>query len=130
MLEHEALRRVVDEDLDPFLFGVLQLPGRRLEVAARAAGHDLDVPAAQSPRRAAAVHGGVADADDQDPLADLVDVLERDRLEPVDPDVDVGARLGAAGELQILAARRAAADEDGVVSAPPEAFCMLVTGEL
>src|SRR5438874_1835518 len=77
----------------------------------RAAGHDLDVAAAQPARGAAAVHRGVADPDDQDPLADLVDVLERDRFQPVDPDVDVGARLGASREHQILAARGPAADE-------------------
>src|SRR5262249_10231461 len=61
----EALGRVVDDDLDLFFLGVLELPGRRLEVLARAAGHDLDVGRAQALRSAAAVHGGVADPDDE-----------------------------------------------------------------
>ena len=50
--------------------GVLELPRRRLEVLARPARHDLDVVAAEPLRRAAAVHRGVADADDQHALAD------------------------------------------------------------
>ena len=46
---------------------------------------------AEAQRGAAAVHRGVADADDQHALADLVDVAEGDRLEPVDADVDAVA---------------------------------------
>ena len=72
---------------------------------------------AETQRGAAAVHGGVANADDQHLLADLVEVLERHRLEPVDADVDVGAAFGAAGELELLALGRAAADEHRVETA-------------
>ena len=113
VLDHEALGRVIDDDLDAFFLGVLQFPGRGLEVAARAARHHLDVFAAQPARRAAAIHGGVADADDQNLLADRIDVAEGDRLQPVDADVDA-IGIVAAGDLEILAARRAAADEDRV----------------
>jgi hypothetical protein len=42
-------------------------------------------------RRAAAVHRGVAAAEHDDALADLVDVAEGHRRQPVDADVDVRA---------------------------------------
>ena len=113
VLDHEALRRVIDDDLDAFFLGVVQLPGRRFEVPARAARHHLDVLAAQTARRPAAIHRRVADADDQHLLADRIDVSEGDRLQPIDPDVDA-IRVVAAGDVEILAARRAAADEDSV----------------
>ncbi len=90
VLDDEALGRVVHDDLDALFLGVLELPRRGLEVLARSPRHDLDVGAAEAPRRAAAVHGGVADADDQDPLADRLDVTEGHRLEPVDADEDAG----------------------------------------
>ncbi len=105
---------VVHEDVDLLFLGVLQLPGRRLEELAPAARHDLHVLAAQAARRPAAVHGRVADADDQDALADLVDVAERHPGQPVDADVDAVARLVPSGKVQLLAARRAGADEHGV----------------
>ena len=113
VLDHEALGRVVDDDLDAFFFGVLQLPGRRFEEAARPARHHFDVFAAQPARGAAAIHGRIADADDQNPFADRVDVAEGDGFQPVDADVDA-VRIVAAGDIEILAARRAAADEDRV----------------
>ena len=47
----------------------------------------------------------VADADDQNALADLLDMAEGDRLEPGNADVDIGGRLVAAGQLQVLALR-------------------------
>ncbi len=50
-------------------------------------------------------------------LADRLDVIERHRLEPVDADVNVlldGGRGAAAGQVEVLAFRRAAADEDCV----------------
>ncbi len=101
------------------LLGVLELPGRGLEVGAGAAGHDLDVLAAEAPRGAAAVHGGVADADDEHALLDRGDVAEGDAVEPVDADVDL-VRVVAAGDLQVLAPGGAGADEDGVELAAVE----------
>ena len=68
-------------------------------------------------RRAAAVHGRVADTDDQHLLADGLDVLEGHRLEPGDADVDVGGAFGAAGQLEFLALGRAGADEHGIEAA-------------
>src|SRR5207253_2466142 len=63
--DHEPLGRVVFDDLDPFLFRVLELPRRRLEVRPRSARDDSRVGASESARCAAAVHRGIADADDQ-----------------------------------------------------------------
>ena len=80
------------------------------------ARHHLDIAGAEPQRGAAAIHRGIADADDQHPLADTLDVIEGHRLQPVDADVDVGRRRFAAGQLEILAARRAAADEHRVVA--------------
>src|SRR5579872_4213674 len=103
ILQHKSLRRAVDNDLDALFLCVLELPGRGLEESARLAGHHLDAPGAQSEARAAAIHGRVADTDDEDTLADPVDVLERNRLQPRDPDMDVRRALGPPGKLQLLA---------------------------
>ncbi len=70
-LDDERLRLVVDDDLDLLLLGVLELPGEALKYAARLPRHHLDVLAAEPARRAAAIHRRVADADDEDLLADL-----------------------------------------------------------
>src|SRR5690606_7973502 len=113
VLDDERFRRVVDDDLDAFLLRVLELPFRGLEELARLARHDFHVLRAEPERAAAAVHGRVADADDQHALADRVDVAERDRLEPLDADMNA-VRVAPPGKVEILALRRAAADEDRV----------------
>ena len=79
---------------------------------ARLSRDDLDVLRAEPQRAATAVHRRVADADDQHALADGVDVPERDRAEPIDADVNAIAHV-AAGQHQVLALRRATADEHG-----------------
>src|SRR5690606_15697720 len=84
LLDDESLGRVIDDDLDALLLGILELPVRGLEELARRAGHDLHVRGAEPQGAAAAVHGRVAYADDQHALADALDVPERDRLEPFD----------------------------------------------
>src|SRR5690606_7780467 len=76
VLDDERLRRVVDDDLDALLLGVLELPLGSLEELARLARDDLHVLRAEAQSAAAAVHRGIADADDQHPLADRVDVPE------------------------------------------------------
>ena len=113
VLDDEPGRGVVDDDLDTLLLGILELPRRRLEERARTARHHLDVGAAEAERRAAAVHRGVADADDQHALADGVDVPEGDRLEPVDADVDPVAVV-ASRDVEVLAPWRAGPDEHRV----------------
>ena len=77
------------------------------------ARHHFDLLAAQSPRGAAAIHRGIAHADDQDVFADGIGVAEGDRIEPVDTDVDA-VGIVAPGNVEILTARRARADEDGI----------------
>ena len=116
VLDDEADRLKVLDNLDALFLGVLELPRRRLEVLAGLARDHLDVGRAEALRRAAAVHRGVADADDQHPLADRVDVPEVDRLEPVDADEDL-VGVVPAGDLELLALRRAAADEHRVEAA-------------
>ncbi len=101
------------------LLRVLQLPGGGLEVGARAARHDLDVLAAEPARGAAAVHRGVADADDEHALLDGGDVPEGHAVQPVDADEDLVAVV-AAGDLQVLPLGGARADEDRVELAPVE----------
>ncbi len=110
---------MIDENLDVLFFGVLQLPVGRLEVPAGLAGHDLDVLCAKAQRRSAAIHRRIADPDDQHALADLLDMFEGDRLQPVDADVYTVAVV-ASGDLEILAPRRARADEDGIELAAVE----------
>src|SRR5215469_15662872 len=60
---------------------------------------------------AAAVHGGVADADDEHAPADLVDVAEGHGFQPRDADVDVGGAGLAPGKPELLALGRAGAHE-------------------
>src|SRR5262249_30547872 len=86
VLDDEADRLQIFEALDLLLFGVLELPRRRLEVLPRLAGDDLHAVGAEALRRSAAVHRGVADTDNQYTLADRIDVPEVDRLEPFDAD--------------------------------------------
>ncbi len=111
----ELLRHQHVEDRDVLVDGVLLFPGRRLHFLEAGADDDLHVLAAQPARRAAAIHGGIAAAQHDHALADLGDMAERDRGQPVDADMDVGSSLVAARDRQVAPARRAAADEDRVV---------------
>ena len=103
-------------DRDALVLGVLLLPRRRLHLGVAGPDDDSDLLAAQAPGAAAAVHRGVAAAQDDDALADRLHVPERHRGEPVDADVDVRRRFLATGDVELAAARRAAADEDRVVA--------------
>src|SRR5262249_10275618 len=94
--------------------GVLLFPGGRLHLLEAGAHDDFHVLAAEPARGAAAIHRGVAAAEHDDALADRGDVAERDAGEPIDADMDVLGRFLASGNFQVAAARRAAADEDGV----------------
>src|SRR4029079_11873530 len=101
---------------DALVRGVFLFPGARLHLVEARAHDDLDVVAADAPRGAAAVPGGGAAAQHDDPLADLRGVAEGNRGEPVDADVDVLRALPAARDVEVSAARCAGADEDGVVA--------------
>jgi hypothetical protein len=97
------------------MHGVFLLPGRSLHLLEAGTHDHLDVLAAEPARGAAAIHRGVAAAEHDHALADLVDVAERDAGEPVDADMDVACGLLAAGDIEFAAARRARADEDRIV---------------
>ena len=94
---------------------VFLFPGGRLHLLEAGTHDHLDVLAAEAARGAAAIHRGVAAAEHDHALADLVDVAERHAGEPVDADMDVAGGFLAAGNIELAAARRAGADEDRVV---------------
>src|ERR1700676_2175038 len=109
-LGNERLRRMIDDDRDIFVLSVFKFPLGGLEELAWLARHDFDVLGAETQRAAAAVHRRVADADDQDPLADAIDMPEGDRFEPGDADMDA-IRVVAARQIEFLASGRARAHE-------------------
>src|SRR5262249_845546 len=87
---------------------------RRLHFLEARAHDDLDIFAAEAARGAAAVHGRIATAEHDDALADLVDVTEGDRREPVDADMDIGSGFLPAGNFELATAGCARSDEDCV----------------
>src|SRR6266700_3425753 len=102
------------EDRDALVRRVLFLPGRGLHLLEARAYDDGNLLAAEAARGAAAIHRRVAAAEHDDAAADLVDMTKRDGGQPVDADMDMGARLLAPGKLDLAAARRAGADKDRV----------------
>src|SRR6185437_1450956 len=110
----EFLRHEEIVDRDALVLRVFLFPRRRLHLLEAGAHDDVDLFAAETPRRAAAVHGGVAAAEHDDALADLRDMAERHARQPVDADMDVLGRFRAARNVEVAAARRAGADEDRV----------------
>src|SRR2546421_8605692 len=120
VLEHERARGAVSDDPDALLFGILELPVRSLEEAARLARHDFHALGPEPQAGAAAVHGRVAHADDEHAPADSVDVTEGHRFQPGDADVDVGRRRFAPRDVQLLALRRAGPHEHRIEAAGAE----------
>src|SRR6266436_880491 len=121
------------EDRDAFVHRVLLLPWRGLHLFEAGTHHDGDLFAAEPARGTAAVHGGVAAAEHDDALADLVDVAERNAGQPVDADVDVFGRFLAARNIEVTTARGAGADKDSVEilgKQLPEAVDALPAAEL
>jgi hypothetical protein len=116
VLDHERLRVVIVEDRYALVHRVLELPVGGLHDLPRRAHGDGDLFRAEAERAAAAVHRRVPAADHDDAAAHALDVAEGDRGQPVDADVDVLFRLLAAGNFEVLAARRAGADEHRVVA--------------
>ena len=117
VFDHEALRRVILDDVDAFFLGILELPWRRFEKFASATRDHVGVGATEPARRAAAIHGGVAHADDEYLLANRLDMAEVHRAEPLDADVDLVAhgRVPSSRNVELFALGGAAAHEDGVV---------------
>ena len=120
--DHEGLGHEVIQDRDAFVLRILFLPGARLHLLEARAHDDFHVLAADALGSAAAVHGGVAAAQDDHALADLGGVAEGHRREPVDADVDVLRPLLPPGNIQISSAGGAGADEDGVVAFGEQRF--------
>src|SRR6185295_9921786 len=114
--DDESLGHQEIQDRNALVRGVLFLPGARLHLVEAGAHDHLDVVAADALRGAAAVHRGVAAAEDDDALADPGGVAERHRREPVDADVDVLGSFFSPRYIQISSTRSPAADEDGVVA--------------
>ncbi len=110
----EGLGHEEVQDRDAFVRRVLLLPRARLHLLEARAHDHLHVLAAQAARRAAAIHRGVAPAQHDHALADLRDVAERHRREPVDADVDIGRGLFPSRDVEVAPARRARADEHRV----------------
>src|SRR5579863_2894081 len=104
---------MIDHNGDVFMFRILELPFGGLEELARLARHDLHVLGAESQRTAAAIHRGVADADDQNFLADALDVSEGHRLQPGDADMDA-IRVVAARQVELLALGCSRSHENGI----------------
>src|SRR6266446_4800349 len=115
-LDHEFLRHQVIQDRNPLVLRVLLLPRARFHLLEAGAHDHLDVLAADTLRGPAAVHRGVAAAEHDDALADRGGMAERHRGEPVEADVDVLRALLATGEVEVAAARRARADEQGFIT--------------
>src|SRR5262245_17259065 len=129
----ESLGHQEIEDRDAFVHRVLLLPRRGLHFFEAGAHHNRDLFAAEPARGTAAVHGGVAAAEHDDRLADLVAVAERNARQPVDADMDVLGGLPAARNIEVTAARGAGANKDGVEivgEEPSEAVDALAAAEL
>ena len=106
---------MVLDDVDLLFFRVFQFPRRRLEVLAASARDDLHVRRTNALRRAAAIHRGVADTDDDHARFDLLKVPEVHVGQPLDADMHFVTGFCAAGQIQLLTLRRPTTDEDGIV---------------
>src|SRR5262245_38021967 len=113
-LVREFLRHEEIMDRNSLVHGVFLFPGRRLHFLEAGAHDNVDLLAAEAARGPATVHRGIAAAENDDALADLVDMAERDGREPVDSDVNVLGRILAAGYVEVAPARSAGADEDRI----------------
>ena len=127
--DDEGLGRMVDDDLDFFRLGILEFPLGSLEELTRLACHDLHVLRAEAQGTAAAIHRRIADADDQNLLADALDVAEGNGLEPGNAYMNA-IRVVAPGQLEFLALGCARTHEHGIKFFRASSNCrMLLTGE-
>src|SRR5688500_10703136 len=119
ILDHKPPGRVILDDVDRLFLRVLELPRRRLEIGTRATRAYSRRDAAMPPRGAAAIHGGVAHADDEHAWSVPVDVPAAHGAEPLEADVDVTpcGVVPAAGDVEVRAFRRDAADVHRVEAA-------------
>src|SRR5688572_9798622 len=82
--DDESLRDEEIQNRNAFVRGVFLLPRAGLHLVEARPHYDFYILAADAPRGAAAVHRGVAAAEDDDALSDLGGVAEGDRGQPVD----------------------------------------------
>ena len=114
VLVRELFRRQEIEDRDAFVHRVFFFPGARLHLIEAGADDDLHVLPAQTPRSAAAIHGGVAPAQHDHALANFIHMLERNARQPIDADMDVGGGFLLTRQIEIASARSAGADKHRV----------------
>src|SRR5687768_11601943 len=115
LLNHKALRHMIVDDRNVLMLCVFFFPWRCFHLREWRAYYHLYVLAAQATRRATAVHRRVSAPENDDGLADLARVFERDAAEPVDTDMYVRGAFFAARDLQLAAPRRACTDKHRVV---------------
>ena len=111
----EFFRHQEIEDRDAFVLRVFLLPRRRFHFLEAGAHDDFHFIAAEAARGAAAIHRRVAAAQHDHALADLRRYGRTKRSTASRCRYGCWRCFLAAGNFQIAAARRAAADEDRIV---------------
>ena len=106
---------MIDHDLNLFFLGIVKFPFGRLEITARFPCHDLDLFAAQSERGTTAIHRRVSDPNDQHLLTNCLCVLEGDRFQPVDTDMNA-VTVVASGDFEIFSSRCPSPNKNSVVA--------------
>ena len=114
VLVHEFLGGPVVDDGNALAHGILLLPIRGFHHLEGGAHHHRDALCAEPLGGAAAVHGGVAAAHDDDVAGNGIGVAEGDARQPIDADGDVFVHLVAARQLEVPSPRRAGANEIGI----------------
>src|SRR5690606_38174706 len=111
ILDDELFGIMIVEDWNALALCVLDLPFRRLHILARRADGYRHLLGTEAQSRPAAVHGGVAATDHQDAATYTLYVLEGDRGQELDADVNIGGAFLAARDVEILPLRGACADK-------------------
>src|SRR6185437_3434145 len=101
---HERFRIQPVQDFDALVFGVFLFPRAGLHFFGAGTYDHLDGVATEPARAAAAIHRGIATAQDAHALAALLAVAEIDGSQPLDADVDLVGVLLASGNMQIAPA--------------------------
>ena len=115
VLVNELLGRAIVDDGYALRHGIFLLPLRRLHHLEGRTHHHRHALRAEPLGGAAAVHGGIAAAHDDDLAGNGMRVAERDAAEPVDADGDVRVHLLTPRQVEIAPAWRPGAHEVGVV---------------
>ena len=106
---------MIDHDLNLFFLGIVKFPFGRLEITARLSCHDLDLFASQSERGTTAIHRRVPDPNDEYLFTNFLCMLEGDRFQPVDTDMNAVALI-ASGDFEIFPSRRPSPNKNSVVA--------------